>query len=135
MDGANSPVHVYLIFLLPFPKQFLLFKALQKKASHCFLPYSRQKSSFLNSQSCVLKHGSTLSNHFEVIILWMKSLASLKDQVKSFLFKNVYQFSLTAQWHIQSCGFFLQNVNCSTVAKSKTELARSVLAYRIFLFG
>ena len=43
--------------------------------------------SVLNSQSCDLKHGNTSSNHCEVIILLMKSLAGLKDQVKNIVYK------------------------------------------------
>ena len=42
-------------------------------------------ASILNFQSLDGQHGGTFSNHFEVVILSMKSLAILKDQVKSLL--------------------------------------------------
>ena len=44
-------------------------------------------ASILNSQSRDPKHRGTFGNHSEVIILSMKSLARLKDQVKSLVFK------------------------------------------------
>ena len=44
-------------------------------------------ASILNSQSRDLKYGGTLTNHCKVIILSMKSLARLKDQVESLVYK------------------------------------------------
>ena len=40
-------------------------------------------ASILNSQSRVFKHDGAFSNHHEVMILFMKSLARLKDKFKS----------------------------------------------------
>ena len=47
----------------------------------------KKMTSILNSKSCDLKHGSTLSNHYEVI-LSVKSLVILKDQVQNLVHKK-----------------------------------------------
>ena len=44
-------------------------------------------ASILNSQSCDLKHGVTVVNHCEVIIVSMKCLERLKDQAKNLVYK------------------------------------------------
>ena len=68
-----------------------------------YAPYPRKKNSadsvptsnfvcmkmtfVLNGLSSDLKHGGTLSNHSEVVILPMKFIAKLKDQLKSLVYK------------------------------------------------
>ena len=61
-------------------------QALHKYKLATFVPTSNlvciRIASILNSYSYNLKHGVTFSNHYEVGILSMKSLARLKNQVK-----------------------------------------------------
>ena len=44
-------------------------------------------ASIINSKSRDFKHGGIFSNHSQAVILLMKSLAKLKDRVKSRVYK------------------------------------------------
>ena len=101
-----------------------------------FLPTSDlvciKMTSILNSKSCDLKHSNTFSNHHEVIILSMKSVPRLKDQVKGLvyemlidrlhfhrLFNSVLKVVLSffsGVLHGKSTDFLLKNVRCRCIS-------------------
>ena len=91
----------------------------------------------LNSQSCDLKNGGIFSNYCEVIILSIKSLARLKDQLKSLVYKmfinekNFHRlfdvilkvmFSFVSRvLYAKSADFLAKNVRCRSITSYVTQ--------------